>query len=251
MNYFETEFGCGVNADCFDVFRQLNNNSVDMILCDLPYGTTACKWDSILPLDKLWTEYKRICKPNAAIVLTSSQPFTSVLVMSNVKMFKVEWIWKKNAGSNFAQARYQPMKEHESVIVFGGEKINYNPVMQERAELGKSRIKTPVKYNTKTIVYGEGVDNEIVSNRPELRIPSSVQYFNRERGLHPTQKPIALFEYLIKTYSNEDDFVLDNAAGSMTTGVASENLNRRWLCIEKDGTYFEKAKKRFVLLQKT
>lgn len=232
------------NEDCLVGMSRIPDKSVDMILCDLPYGTTACKWDEIIPFEPLWEQYNRIIKDNGAIVLTASQPFTSALVMSNPKMFKHEWIWKKNAGSNFGSVKVQPFKEHESVIVFGKKKINYFPIMQERSESGKSRVKTPINYNTKTEIVASTLHNNVTSIRPELRYPSSVQLFNRERGLHPTQKPVALFEYLIKTYTNEGETVLDNCMGSGTTAVACVNTNRNYIGFELDPEYHAIAEKR-------
>ena len=234
-------------GDCLEVMKEIPDGVVDMILCDLPYGTTACKWDTVIPFDKLWEQYKRIIKDNGAIVLTASQPFTSVLVMSNIDMFKVEWIWKKNAGSNFSQTKYQPMKEHESVLVFSKGKTNYYPIMQERSESGKKMIKVGVKSKASKgdDVYAganQGYDNS--KQDANMRVPSSVQLFNRERGLHPTQKPVALFEYLIKTYTNEGDLVLDNCAGSGTTAIAAENTGRKWVCIEQSEEYATKAVER-------
>ena len=236
-------------GDCLEVMQTIADKSVDLILCDLPYGTTACKWDSVIPFEPLWAQYRRIAKPNAATVLTASQPFTSALVMSNPDWFKVEWVWRKNAGSNFGTVKFQPMKEHESVLVFGNGRITYNPIMQERAESGKSRVKTPVKYATKTDVYSGGLHNELVSNRPDLRYPSSVQNFNRERGYHPTQKPVALMEYLIRTYTNEGDTVLDNCMGSGTCGVAAARTGRKFIGIERDPGYFAIATNRIAEAQ--
>ncbi len=234
-------------GNCLEVMQQIPSGSVDMILCDLPYGITACKWDTVIPFEPLWTEYKRIIKKNGAIVLFGSQPFTSALVMSNPDWFKYGWVWQKNAGSNFGTVKFQPMKEHEDILLFGEGKTTYNPIMQERAESGKSRVKTVVNYNTDSEVYGSGglVSNKGVSSlRPELRYPSSVQKFNRERGLHPTQKPVALCEYLIKTYTNGGEWVMDNCMGSGTTGVACMNTNRNFIGIEQDEKYFEIAKRR-------
>lgn len=235
-------------GDCLEVMKQIPDKSVDMILCDLPYGTTACKWDSIIPFDKLWEQYLRIIKDNCAIVLTASQPFTSALVMSNPKLFKYEWIWKKAVGSNFATLKYMPMKEHESVLVFGRGTLNYFPIMQERAEGGKERL----KYGHSGGVTGEvsgsikfkGFDSCTYS---EKRNPSSVQFFNNREsccGLHPTQKPIAMMEYFIKTYTKEGDVVLDNCMGSGSTGVACKNLNRNFIGIELDEKYFKVANER-------
>jgi site-specific DNA-methyltransferase (adenine-specific) len=232
-------------GDCLDVMAELAPASVDLILCDLPYGTTACKWDSVIPFEPLWAQYRRIAKPNAAIVLTASQPFTSALVLSNPSEFRHEWIWKKNSGPNFAAVKYQPMKEHESVLVFSRETPTYNPIKQERAPSGKERVKTPVKSNSTGAgeVYGN-IKAGVHTMLDELRYPSSVQPFNRERGLHPTQKPVALMEYLIRTYTNEGETVLDNCMGSGTTGVACANTGRNFIGIERDPGYFDIARKR-------
>lgn len=236
-----------MHGDCLELMQQIPEGSVDMVLCDPPYGIIGCKWDAVLPLDKLWEHYRRICNKNAAMMFFGSQPFSSVLVTSNIKAFKHEWIWRKNAGSNFALVKYQPMKEHESVLVFCDGRLIYNPIMQERAESGRKRQKTPVKFTTAITdndMYG-GIKKETISkNIGIMRYPSSVQNFKRERGLHPTQKPVALLEYLIKTYTNEGMTVLDNCMGSGSTGVACLNTNRNFIGIEKDDGYFEIAKKR-------
>jgi site-specific DNA-methyltransferase (adenine-specific) len=190
----------------------------------------------VIPFEPLWEQYKRLIKSNGAIVLTASQPFTSLLVVSNLKWFKYEWIWEKDAGSNFATVKYQPMKEHENILVFGKGKIKYYPIKQER--VGQRKGKKTVSFDSgrKNSVYGDmkGLGKFEVS---ELRYPRSIQRFKRERGLHPTQKPVALYEYLIKTYTNENDLVLDNCAGSFTTAVACDNTNRNWICIEKEEEY--------------
>ena len=241
-----------IQGDCLEVMKDIPDKSIDMILCDLPYGTTACKWDTIIPFEPLWEQYKRIIKDNGAIVLTASQPFTSALVMSNPNMFKYEWIWEKAVGSNFATLKYMPMKEHENILVFGKGKTIYNPQMQERKGNGKERSAYTYKSNTtsgevmgnmKTTRSGQKYDED-------KRNPSSVQYFNnreKDRGQHPTQKPVALFEYLIKTYTNKGDLVLDNCAGSGTTGVACQNLNRNYILIEKEPEYIEIIKKRLSI----
>ena len=234
-------------GDCLERMKEIPDGSVDMILTDPPYGTTACKWDSIIDLPLMWEHLKRIIKPNCAIVMTASQPFTSALVMSNIKQFKHEWIWKKNAGSNFGALKYQPMKEHESIIIFCNERVNYYPIKQERSESGKAMIKTGVKSKASkgNDVYGglnQGYDN--CKNDKNMRVPSSVQLFNRERGYHPTQKPVALMEYLIKTYTNENETVLDFTMGSGSTGVAAKNLNRDFIGIEMDENYFNIAQER-------
>ncbi len=232
------------NEDCLEVMKDIESGSIDLVLTDPPYGTTQNKWDSVIDLQLMWKELGRIVKPKGAIVFTASQPFTSVLICSNLHDFKCEWIWKKNAGSNFGSVKYQPMKEHESVLVFAKKTPTYNPQMQERSEAGKKAIKRPIRSNTKASSnYGEFGETVAVL-RDELRFPSSVQNFNRERGLHPTQKPVALMEYLVKTYSNELDTVLDFTMGSGTTGVACKNLGRNFIGIELDENYFNIAKKR-------
>lgn len=230
-------------GDCLELMKKIPDGSVDMVLCDLPYGTTSNKWDTVIPFEPLWAEYHRVCKDTAAIVFTASQPFTSMLVLSNLKMYKHEWIWIKNAGSNFANTVREPFKEHEQVLVFSKGKWTYNRQMQERAESGKSRVKTAVKFETGSDNYRkfERKETKVMS---EMRVPSSWQKFNRERGFHPTQKPVALLEYLIKTYSNKGETVLDNTMGSGSTGVACMNLKRRFIGIEKDEKYFDIACKR-------
>lgn len=232
-----------IKGDCLEVMKGIPDKSIDMILCDLPYGTTACKWDTIIPFEPLWGQYKRIIKDNGAIVLTASQPFTSALVMSNARMFKYEWIWEKDGGSNFATTKYQPMKEHENVLVFGKGTLKYNQQKQERIGSRKGKVTKTVDSGRKDSVYGTqegGKELEV----PELRTPRSIQRFTRERGIHPTQKPVALFEYLIKTYTNKGDLVLDNCAGSGTTGIAARNLNRNFILIEKEQEYIDIINKR-------
>lgn len=242
-----------MRGDCLERMKEIPDRSVDLILTDPPYGTTACKWDSIIDLDKMWEQLKRIIKPNGAIVMTASQPFTSVLVCSNLEMFKHEWIYQKAAGTNFATVKYQPMKEHESVLVFSKGVVNYYPIKEQRRgnETGKVRKKSrDVSLMTE---YESGVYGVIPKDRDsreygELRNPSSVQLFNNrnplDRGSHPTQKPVALMEYLIKTYSNENDLVLDFTMGSGTTGVACINTKRSFIGIEMDENYFNIAEKR-------
>lgn len=232
-----------IYGDCLEILPQIEDKSVDMVLTDLPYGTTSCKWDVIIPFEPMWEELYRVAKDNAAFVFTASQPFTSMLVMSNIKDFRHEWIWQKNRGSNFANTVREPMKEHESVLVFSRGKWIYNKQMQERADGGKARAEYKVKFASKSENYRE-FEGRDAQNLSELRVPSSVQKFNTEVGLHPTQKPVALFEYLIKTYSNQGDTVLDICAGSGTTGVACENLKRDYILIEKEEKYVEVIKAR-------
>jgi site-specific DNA-methyltransferase (adenine-specific) len=234
-------------GDCLERMAEIPDGSVDMVLCDPPYGTTACKWDSVIPFEPMWEQLKRVIKPSGAIVMTASQPFTSALVMSNIKMFKYCWVWEKNAGSNFGAVRFQPMKEHEDIAVFAKGKTTYNPIMQERSESGKSMIKNGIisKSSNGEDVYGglnKGYDNS--KQDPNMRYPRSIQRFNRERGFHKTQKPVALMEYLIKTYTNEGETVLDFTMGSGTTGVACANTGRCFIGIEKDADFFRVASER-------
>jgi site-specific DNA-methyltransferase (adenine-specific) len=231
------------NEDCLEGMKRIPDKSIDMILCDLPYGTTACKWDTIIPFEKLWDQYERIIKDNGAIVLTASQPFTSALIMSNPKLFKTEWIWEKDNPSNFVQAKNHPMKYHENILVFGKKKINYFPIM---ADVGKPS--NAGGKNTPRTKKGGFLPNEVKnigSNKTNLRYPKSIQRFskpkhNSKEGLiHPTQKPVALFEYLIKTYTIERETVLDNCIGSGTTAIACINTNRNYIGFEMDKTYYD------------
>lgn len=235
------------NGDCLELMRQIDDKSIDMILCDLPYGTTACKWDSIIPFEPLWAHYKRIIKDNGAIVLTASQPFTSALVMSNIKMFKYCLVWNKSRVSHFAQAPYRPLTEHEDVCVFSlaGTSKNalnrmaYNPQGTTPCnKIGKGKGHSD--HRPSNSVQKDYV--QTVTNYPKtiIKIPSD------SASDHPTQKPVALFEYLIKTYTNEGELVLDNCAGSGTTGIACLNTNRNFILIEKDKEYFEIARNRVL-----
>lgn len=237
------------NMDCIEAMRLIPNESIDLILTDPPYGTTACSWDAVIPFDQMWEQLKRIIKKNGAIIFTASQPFTSALVMSNSKMFKTSWIYQKRCASNFAQGKYMPMKEHEDVLVFGKEKTAYYPIMQERKGAGLQRSKYAYS-DASRHKSGEFVgaisgdyDKENDAGNNVLRLPSSIQEFNNraagDRGFHPTQKPVLLMEYFVKTYSRENEVVLDFTMGSGTTGVACVNTNRSFIGIEKDKKYFE------------
>ena len=232
-------------GDCLEVMAGMEEGSVDAIITDLPYGTTACSWDEIIPFAPMWEQAGRINK--GAFVTTASQPFTSALVMSNPKWFKYEWIWEKAVGSNFAVAKYQPLKEHENILVFCENKTVYNPIREKRKGTGKARLKNGYKSNgTKTEVTGMTSIRK-GKTYDELKYPSSVQYFNNResnRGLHPTQKPVALYAYLIKTYTNPGDTVLDITMGSGTTGKACQMTGRKFIGIEKDAHYFDVAVKR-------
>lgn len=233
------------HGDCRDVMPSLAASSVGLVACDLPYGMTDCVWDSELSLPVLWAEWKRLLLPGRAVALTASQPFTSGLVWSNRDAFKHEWIWEKNAGSNFGTVKYQPMKEHESVLVFGWGKVLYQPIMQARAEAGLSRVKHVVNYDTSAEVYGNGgLTGQASSKRPDERYPRSIQRFNRERGFHPTQKPVDLFAYIARTYTLPGDVVLDCCMGSGTTLIAARRTGRSAIGIEINEAYCEVAARR-------
>lgn len=308
-------------GDCLELMPWIADGSVDMVLCDLPYGTTACAWDSVIPFDKLWAEYRRIGTDNCAFVLTASQPFTSALVMSNPDMFRYSWVWEKEQGVNFLSAKKNPMKVHEDVLVFyldeseaKGRSEKFNELRQyfieERLRLGLtsrgiknllgndmgshyftngvqwtlpthanySKLQASGGFNrdwttmkrkfdelaedcripyfpqmTEGTPYisGSGSSGEVTNSVSKIRTtnegtryPRSVQKFKRETGLHPTQKPVALMEYLIRTYTNPGDTVLDNTMGSGTTGVAAVNTGRHFIGIERDPEYFDIASAR-------
>ena len=232
-----------IQGDCLEKMKDIPDKSIDMILCDLPYGTTACKWDTIIPFEPLWEQYKRIIKDNGAIVLTASQPFTSALVMSNPGMFRYELIWEKEKPSNFMLLKKQFGRIHENILIFYKNQPIYNPI---KIPANPDKLDKRKRFND--VVKKDGVIPEIKLYRQVdngLRYPTSNLYFNRdESALHPTQKPVALFEYLIKTYTNEGDLVLDNCMGSGTTGVSCKNLNRNFIGIELDSDYFKIAEKR-------
>lgn len=235
-------------GDFLSEIETVKDGSVDLVLCDPPYGTTAAKWDAVIPFDKMWDALLRVGKENCAFVFTASQPFTSALVMSNPELFKHEWIWIKNRGSNFANTVREPMKEHESVLVFSKGKWTYNKQMQERAESGLARANYQVSHNDSERETYQKFEGRQAHDIGEMRVPSSWQKFNvcagKEKVKHPTQKPVALMEYLVKTYSNEGENVLDFTMGSGSTGVACRNLNRSFIGIEKDETYFKIAQER-------
>lgn len=225
------------NEDCLEGMKRIPDKSVDMILADLPYGTTSCKWDTIIPFEPLWEQYNRVIKDNGAIVLTASQPFTSALVMSNVEGFKHEWIWNKVLPSGFQVAKYKPLLKHESVLIFTnkGKKTNYKPIMVKRDKPKKSKM------------YGKSESNPISYNDGKVRTythryPQSIIEFsnaNQKAKQHPTQKPVALFEYLIKTYTNEGETVLDNVMGSGTTAIAAMNTGRNFIGFEMEEGYYK------------
>lgn len=225
-------------GDCLEIMPTLPAASVDLILCDLPYGTTQNKWDSVIPLERLWAEYWRIAKPSAAIVLTAAQPFTTALIASNLPGFKYAWSWVKDRKTNSLNAKIMPMAGHEDIAVFCQGKTTYNPQMRARDK--------PIAKKTGAFTgkgYGS-VNSEGYERRTDTICPDTVLYFAVNRGLHPTQKPVELMEYLIRTYTNEGDTVLDNCMGSGTTGVAALKCGRQFIGIERDPHYFETAKNR-------
>lgn len=233
-----------IHGECIEQMTFLGDKSVDMILCDLPYGTTACKWDTIIPFDKLWEQYERIIKDNGVIVLTATQPFTSALIMSNPKLFKYEWIWQKTHPKGHLNAKKQPMRAHESILVFYKKPCTYNP-QKTQGHTRKVAKTNYTKDNTVDSVYGNEIRNTFYDSTE--RYPLSVQVFANSdltKVLHPTQKPLPMMEYLIKTYTNENELVLDNCIGSGTTGIACLNTNRRFIGIEQDEKYFNIALER-------
>jgi site-specific DNA-methyltransferase (adenine-specific) len=236
-----------MHGDCLELMKQIPDKSIDMVLTDPPYGTTACKWDSVIPFDKMWMELKRITKDNGAIALFGSEPFSSHLRISNLKQFKYDWIWEKDIGSNFLNTKYQPFKTHEIVSIFGEMATSFSKYGNMRyfpqKTMGHKPYKTGAKKQGDHVFHSSLVSVSTV-NTDGSRFPRSVQKFNTEKGLHATQKPVALLEYLIKTYTLENETVLDFTMGSGSTGVACKNLNRNFIGIEKDDNYFEIAKNR-------
>lgn len=232
------------NADCLDILPTLNPQSVDAVICDPPYGTTACKWDSVIPFAPMWAGIKRVLKPRGACVLFGSQPFTSALVMSNPEMFRYEWVWNKSRGANFVSVGTQPLKKHENVLVFSRQGATYNPQMS-----AGEKYLTRVGADRSVGVYGQAIARSQIKEVCEVRYPDSVLCFSSMRQqdmIHPTQKPLALLEYLVKTYTNEGETVLDFTMGSGTTGHACGNLGRRFVGIEKDANYFSIAQERIA-----
>jgi site-specific DNA-methyltransferase (adenine-specific) len=228
-----------IHGDCLEEMKAIESGSVDCILTDPPYGTTACKWDSIIDLDLMWAQLKRIIKPNGAIVLFGGQPFTTKLISSNYEMFKYCWVWEKPQGVDPFMAKIRPLNTIEDVIIFGKAKLKYKPqkifgkpyIVNRDKNQRKQELTATIFKATQTINNGD-------------REPTRVLKFNQQRGLHPTQKPVKLLEYLIQTYTDENDLILDFTMGSGSTGVAAHNLKRRFIGIEKDPNYFEIAKKR-------
>lgn len=233
-----------LQGDCLELMKGIPDGSIDLILCDLPYGTTACKWDTVIPFEPLWKQYNRIIKDNGAIALFGSEPFATELRHSNLKMFKYDWIWEKEQGANFMLCKYQPYKVHEIISIFSKKTHIYLPQMTEGSPY----------------ISGKGTSGAITRNVVKVqtknngtRYPRSVQKFNTEKSkgsFHPTQKPVSLLEYLVKTYTNEGDVVLDNCMGSGSTGVACINTGRKFIGMELDKRYFDIAVNRIAEAQR-
>ena len=226
-----------INADCLEAMKFIPDKSIDCIICDLPFGITACKWDIVIPFDLLWEQYKRIIKPNSAICLFGSQPFTSALVMSNPKWYRHQWVWNKNNSAGFVTAKIRPFAITEEISIFGQSKVNYYPQMETRGPL---RMKGGY---SKSQNYGI----EPTRSRSNIYYPKNIIDISNASQInkkHPTQKPVPLIEYLIKTYTLENELIVDNTAGSGTLAIAAINTNRRYICIEKDPDYFEVMRNR-------
>ncbi len=229
-----------LHGDCVELMNDIATESIDMILCDLPYGTTACKWDIIIPFDKLWQSYNRVIKDNGAIVLFGNEPFSSKLRLSNLENYKYDWKWDKVRGSNFATVKIRPFNSFEDIMIFYKKHPTYYPQMikgepytQKQGFVGESK---------QTGLHRK----EVVTISDGNRYPITIIKFSKESGLHPTQKPVDLLEYLIKTYTNEGDTVLDNCSGSGTTAIACINTNRNYICMEKDSEYYNKSIERIL-----
>jgi len=237
-----------IQGDCLEEMKNIPDKSIDMIIADLPYGTTDCKWDTIIPFDPMWKQLNRVIKLNGAIVLFGSEPFSSALRMSNINNYKYDWVWKKNTSAGFIHAKNRPLKKHELLSVFSLGSMGH------KSQCGDRRmIYNPQGLKRKITIRKNGVSGTTIGKRPSHKdnniseysgYPNSILDFKNDRGFHPTQKPVALIEYMIKTYTNAGDIVLDNVAGSGTTGVACQNTNRKYILIEKDKKYIEIIKER-------
>jgi len=230
-------------GDCLEVMKTIEDNSIDAIITDPPYGTTACKWDSVIDFKLMWEQLNRIIKPNGAIVLFGSEPFSSALRMSNIKNYKYDWVWNKKLAGGFAVAKYRPLAINENISVFGKGKIKYYPQMVKGKMRVKGRTKNKGKYvseNWKGLKDGYSTTNDLYFPKTIIEVSNA----NRRNKQHPTQKPVELMEYLIKTYTNENETVLDFTMGSGSTGVASKNTNRNFIGIEQDEKYFDIANER-------
>ena len=240
--YYQDDTVTLYHGDCLELMNEIPDGSVDMVMADLPYGTTACKWDSVIPFEPLWAAYRRVCKKNAAIVLTASQPFTSALIASNIAAFKYCWVWDKDKAGNFAAAKTQPLRVTEDVLVFAFGRSTYNPQMT--AALAENKRPRGKVYETReNLTQGMGSRHSDAHDE-DMRYPTNLLHFKSTEGecnninrVHPTQKPVALMEYLIRTYTNGGETVLDNTTGSGTTGVACINTGRGFIGIEQDEKY--------------
>ena len=231
-----------LHGDCLELMPSIPDKSIDMILCDLPYGTTACKWDVIIPFEPLWKEYNRVIKDRGCIALFGSEPFSSYLRMSNIKKYKYDWIWIKSQSRGFLNSWKQPMRNVETISIFYNKQCNYYPILKNKP---KKNIR-PLSGRSASDNYGKYKNGKEERKCPiEKSMPNQILKFNNQQEyLHPTQKPVTLLEYLIKTYTFENETVLDNCMGSGSTGVACINTNRNFIGIEKDDKYFEIAKNR-------
>ena len=232
-----------LQGDCLKLMKEIPNKSIDMILCDLPYGTTACKWDLIIPFDKMWEQYNRIIKDNGAILLFATNPFAAELIMSNREMYRYEWVWDKEQGTNQFLKDMQPLRKHEFILVFYKQLPTYNPIMVQ-----SWRREIKIRKETNNEIVGVESKEKTSYDSKGLKYPVSVLPINRphwrEGRFHPCQKPILLCEYLIKTYTNEGEVILDNCMGSGSTGVAALSLHRKFIGMELDEKYFQIAEKR-------
>ena len=235
------------NEDCLEGMKRIPDKSVDMILCDLPYQVTACKWDTIIPFEPLWEQYERVIKDDGAIVLTAAQPFTSALIASNIKRFRYTWVWDKKLSTNVLHAKKMPLKRHEDICVFYKKLPTYNPEMRK----GKPRLKGKVSRSETNAKVKHRED--VVQYMSDEYYPTSILEIsnaNMRGRKHPTQKPVALFEYLIKTYTNDGETVLDNCMGSGTTAIACMNTNRNFIGFELDKEYYNLSLQRIAEVKK-
>jgi len=235
MNDYKDENVWLMQGDCLDRMKEIPDGSVDLILCDPPFGTTQNKWDSVIPLEDMWARVKGVSKQSAAVVMSAAQPFTSTLILSNIDMFKYQWVWEKSKPTGHLNAKKQPLRKHEDVVVFYRKQCTYNPQGLKDTHAVVSR--------TNRGNYGDCSKTTV---QTKTGYPTSILQFPTTVGVHPTQKPVELMEYLIKTYTNEGDTVLDFTMGSGTTGVACRNINRRFIGVEMDENYFNIAKKRIL-----
>ena len=251
MQFMDIKNGRFYLGDCLEVMKEIPDGVVDMLLVDLPYGMTACSWDSIIPFDKLWGQYNRSCKENAAMVFTAAQPFTTALIASNIKNFRYDWIWVKNGVTNVGNAKKMPLRNYESVVVFYRKPCLYNPQGLKSFNKVVNKGKSAGGATTQGEEIGNGKGKlrsgedylQEYTNYPRQTLEIKQ---NSRNKIHPTQKPVELFEYLIKTYTNEGELVLDNTAGSGTTAIAAENTGRKWVCIEQCEEYATKAVERIL-----